>query len=154
MGQKLLIESFLLFNLEETSEITSHHKQTSSNQQRFQKHVHSLVDVFEKYDHPFTEESQDLIVLDSWDIVSYHVTETTPNIERIEKEQFQVFLSNRLISKEKSLHDPIKQNNFSIFLSGQSDEKEIQRKMKLQLWRNVFSCLLNCTFPVKCAMVT
>ena len=57
-----------------------------ANQQRFQKHVHSLVDVFEKYCNPFTKKSQDLIVLDSRDIVGYHVIETISNIERIEKE--------------------------------------------------------------------
>ena len=50
------LESFLPFNLEETSEIKSHHEQTSSKQHRFQKYVHSLVDVFEKYGNPFTEE--------------------------------------------------------------------------------------------------
>ena len=108
-------ESFLPFNLEETSKITSHHEQTSSKQQRFQKHVHSLVDVSEKYGNPFTEESQDLIVLDSWDIAGHHVIETISNIERIGKEQFQAFLSNILILKEESLYDPIKQNSFSIF---------------------------------------
>ena len=37
--------------------------------------IHNLVD--EKYSNPFTEESQDLIVLDSQDIVGHHVTETT-----------------------------------------------------------------------------
>ena len=108
-------ESFLLFNLEETSKITSHHEQTSSKQQRFQKHVHSLVDVFKKYGNPFTEESHDLIVLDSRDIVGHHVNETISNIKIIGKEQFQTFLSNRLILKEGSLYDPIKQSSFLIF---------------------------------------
>ena len=108
-------ESFLPFNLEETSEITSHQKQTCSKPQRFQKQVHSLDDVFEKYGNLFTEESQDLIVLDSRDIVGSHVIETISNIERIGKEKFQAFLSNRLILKEGSLYDPIKQNSFSIF---------------------------------------
>ena len=42
-----------------------HHEQTSSNQQRFQYKVHSLIYVFEKYGNLFTEESQGLIVLDS-----------------------------------------------------------------------------------------
>ena len=108
-------ESFLPFNLEETGEITSHHEQTSSKQQRFQKHVHSLVEVFEKYGNPFTEEQRDLIVLDSRIIVGHHLIETISNIERIVKEQFQAFLRNRLILKEGSWYDPIKQYSFSIF---------------------------------------
>lgn len=49
------------------------------------KHVHSLVDVFEKYGNPFTEESQDLILSDSRDKVGYYVTETISNIQRIER---------------------------------------------------------------------
>ena len=47
-----------------------------------------MVDVFEKYSNPFTEESQDLIVLESRDIVGRHVIETISNIERIGKEQW------------------------------------------------------------------
>ena len=79
-------ESFLPFNLEETSKITYHHEQTSSKQKQFQKHIHSLVDVFEKYGNPFIEESQDLTILDSQDIVGHHVIETISNIKIIGKE--------------------------------------------------------------------
>lgn len=94
------------------------------------KHVHSLVDVFEKYGNPFTEESQDLILSDSRDKVGYYVTETISNIQRIEKEQFQAFLSNWLISKEESLYNPFKENKFSIFSTpkrrkGDSQKNEI-----------------------------
>ena len=47
-----------------------------------------MVDVFEKYSNSFTEESQDLIVLDSRDIVGRYVYETISNIESIRKEQW------------------------------------------------------------------
>ena len=115
-------ESFFPFNLEETSEIKSHHEQTSSNQQRFQKHVHIYLRTMAGS--PFTEESQDLIVLESQDRIGHHVIETISNIKRTGKEKSPAFLNNRLISKEESLYDPIKQNNYSIFSTPKRQKRD------------------------------
>ena len=115
-----------------------------ANNNDFRSTYNSLVDVFEKYGNPFTEESRDLIVLDSRDIVGYHVIETISIIVRIGKKQFQAFLSNRLILKEESLYDPITQNSFSIFSTpkrrkGDSKTNEIKTlKKSCQLFAKLY----------------
>ena len=42
-----------------------HHEQVMSVQTNFQKHVESLVQVMESMGNPFTEDSHDLLVLDT-----------------------------------------------------------------------------------------
>ena len=84
-----------------------------SNQQQFQKHIDSMIDIFGKCENPFTEELQDGLVLDSQDLVDSYV----PLIPRIGEEQFQAFLSSRFALEKKSLYDPIKYNNIHILSS-------------------------------------
>ena len=140
MGQKLLVASTnlnpfyrLIWRKLAKSQVTMNKHPANNN--NFRSTYHSFVDVFEKYGNPFTEESQDVTVSDSRDIVGHHVIETISIIERIGKEQFQAFLSNRLILKEESLYDPIKQNSFSIFSTpkrrkGDSKTNEIKTLKK------------------------
>ncbi|KAL7373698.1 hypothetical protein ABVT39_012891 [Epinephelus coioides] len=53
-----------------------HHEQQPAMQEAFMKHVRSLTAVIEEMGNPFLEESQDLLVLDSKDIMSSAVADT------------------------------------------------------------------------------
>ena len=53
-----------------------HHEQTPAVQATFLKEVKSLVAVFEEMGNPFLEQSEDLLVLDTKDILDPSVAET------------------------------------------------------------------------------
>ena len=57
------------------SAVYRHHEQTLSVQQEFEKQVRSLIGVMEDMGNPFLEESPDLLVLDTGDIMDEKVVE-------------------------------------------------------------------------------
>ena len=80
-----------------------HHEQTKSVQKSFVNQVKSLVDVFGEMGNPFLEQSGDLLVLDTRDIIDPNVADTVRHIEEIGKVQFQEFINERLEKKNKIL---------------------------------------------------
>ena len=71
-----------------TAEIRSkRHEQHHGVQAAFQKDVKSLTSVLEELGNPFLDDSQDLLVLDTKDIMEQSVKETVKKVETIGKEQ-------------------------------------------------------------------
>lgn len=81
----------------------------------FAKDVKSLTHVMQDLGNPFSENSSDLLVLDSRNIVNTAVSDTLLNIEKIGIEQYELYVSERLINKTKRISDPIKRNNLHLF---------------------------------------
>ena len=65
-----------------------HHDQQPGVQAAFLKDVKALVTVLEDMGNPFLERSQDLLVIDTRDIMDTQVAETVRRIETIGNEQF------------------------------------------------------------------
>ena len=97
-----------------TSE-TRHHDQTKSTQVTFAQHVKSLVGLIEEMGNPFLEESKDLLRLDTRDIVDEAVASSICQAAERGKEQFQAFVTNRLIEGSTPLAEPIKKNKLLLF---------------------------------------
>ncbi|KAK3703666.1 hypothetical protein QZH41_002431 [Actinostola sp. cb2023] len=79
--------------------------------------VTSLVATFEDLGNPFIEESEDLLVLDTKEIAAPDAVGRLRQIETIGRDQFDTFLTERLLDRKKSLYDPIKRNKLSLFAS-------------------------------------
>ena len=126
---------------------TKHHEQTKSSQQRFYKHVVSLVASFEKAGNPFLEDSEDLISLDSRYILSSETVKTLQKVEEIGEKQFNNFVNGRLKSKKESLFDPIKRNK--IFLFNQPSQR-ISTAQKDQITTLKRSCQLFSQLYIAC----
>ena len=92
-----------------------HNEQTQSTQNNFKKQVKKLCDVIEEMGNPFKEESNDLLTLGTQDIVGSGVVETVRNVVTIGKEQFDVFLNDRIIERKTSLFIPLKKNSLPLF---------------------------------------
>ena len=90
-----------------TSE-SQHHDQTKSTQVTFAQHVKCLVGVMEEMGNPFLEESKDLLRLNTRDIVDEAVASSICQATERGKEQFQAFVTNRLIEGSTPLAEPIK----------------------------------------------
>ena len=69
-----------------------HHEQNPGVQATFLKEVKSLVAVFEEMGNPFLEQSEDLLVLDSKDILDASVAEAVRMAETLGVEQYQQFV--------------------------------------------------------------
>ena len=92
-----------------------HHEQAKHVQSKFLQHTTELCQVFEKMGNPFEEESCDLLVLDTRDVVSPEVASSIKNIQSLGEEQFQAFVRERLNEKSKSLFDTIPKNKLPLF---------------------------------------
>ena len=92
-----------------------HHEEHTAVQKTFRKQVLSLCDTFEEMGNPFVEDSNDLLILDSKEVVDPEVVETIQNIVRVGEEQYNLFFTERLNSNGKSLNDTIKRNKFPLF---------------------------------------
>ena len=109
---------------------TQYHDQTKSTQVTFAQHVKSLVEVTEEMGNPFMEESNDLLRLDTRNILDPAVASSICNAEEKGKEQYQNFETDRLLEQTTSLSEPIKKNKFSLFSRPPPREKS---KASLQL---------------------
>ena len=84
-------------------------------QKAFSRDVKSLRAVIEEMENPFTESSSDLLVLDSRNIADAAVAETVSKMEKLERERYEAYVSERLVSRTTQISDPIKRNNLHLF---------------------------------------
>ena len=108
-----------------------HHEQMSGVQATFQKQVKALCTTFVEMGNPFLEESKDLLVLDTRDIVDTSVAETVRKIEELGKTQFKAFVADRLEKQTVSLFEPIKRNNLALFSSPPPSKAKSSDKMQI-----------------------
>lgn len=109
-----------------------HHEQTESVQIKFLRDVRGLTAVMEEMGNPFEEESPDLLVLDTKEIMSPAVVETVRTIMKAGQDQFKSFEKERLAERSKLLNDVIKRNKFPLFGLG-STKAKLTPKSKQQL---------------------
>ena len=94
---------------------TCHHEQKRHIQAAFAQDVKSLVEAFEEMGNPFLEDSEDLLVLDSRNIVDASVRDAIQKIEQLGIDQYEVYVEERLVKQTKAIADPIKRNNLHLF---------------------------------------
>ena len=116
-----------------------HHKQHPSDQHAFQKEVQSLVVVFEEHGNPFVEKGQDLLVLDTRDIVDGSVGETVLEVETIGANQFAKFVNERLTSCEKAITEPITKNKLALFSNPSAKSHPTKQKIQLMSIKNDYN---------------
>ncbi len=105
-----------------------HHEESFSAQRNFHNHVQSLVDTINDFGNPFLDQSQDLLTLDTNDIVDQSVVETIQGIENLGREQFNSYFQSVLIDCTRSIREPIKKNNLCLFKCPKSKSKTKRSK--------------------------
>jgi len=118
-----------------------HHEQTAFFQKRFKDHVDKLCSEFNKMRNPFLGSDEDeLIQLDTRDVMGPNIVKTVNQIEDLGKEQAQSFMTERLLKKEKEIDAPIKKNKLPLFssantsssqLASKSEKKQLKKDMKM-----------------------
>ena len=92
-----------------------HHQQKRHEQIAFEKDVRSLSRTVEEMGNPFNEDSSDLLVLDSRDIIDPSVADTFLKIKKLGLEQYKAYVDERLVNRTKTVMEPIKRNNLHLF---------------------------------------
>lgn len=94
---------------------THHHDQEFSVQTQFTKHVKAMVEVFEELGNPFIEDSKDLIVLDTKEVLSDGAVESVRTVETIGQSQYEKYIDERLKQQSAPVSNIIAKNNLCLF---------------------------------------
>ena len=92
-----------------------HHEEVKGVQEAFAKEVKNLYSTTEEMGNPFKESTEDLLVLDTHDILDLSVAVTIKNIVKNGKQQCEMFVEERLEKRCESILDPIKSNKNYLF---------------------------------------
>ena len=104
-----------------------HHDQKKSNQKSFMKDVSSLINTMLEIGNPFSEDSQDLIALDSKQIMPKEVTDFVKGAKMIGQDQYELFVTERLRRGYVAITaDTLKHNKVALF--GTPTEKKGSNK--------------------------
>ena len=109
---------------------TRHYDQTASVQSAFVKDVRSLVDVMDELDNPFEEDSEELIDLHTKQFAGSLALKNVRKVGMTGKDQFQIYIIERLVDRIKSIYDVIPRNKLKIF---GSPSPKIASKSKQQI---------------------
>ncbi len=92
-----------------------HRDQQPHVQLDFVRDVKSLTNSIEEMGSPFTDNSNDLLVLDTRNIVDAAVIYTVRHIEELGQQQYDTYVQDRLVNQTTSIAVPIKRNNLALF---------------------------------------
>jgi len=120
-----------------------HHEQHLGAQVSFLREVKSLVAVFEEMGNPFIEQGEDLLVLDTRDVLDTSVVEAVRKAEILGEKQYKEFFKERLIKCEKPISDVIPKNKLTLlrYSPAKSLSKQKMQVTALQNDCNLFSRL-------------
>lgn len=119
----------------ETSATTSndqnlkHHEQTYSQQMAFKNDLQSVISSFEDLGNPFMEDDEELVALDTKDVMSDEVVQTVKNVINIGQEQYKSYVDTRLIKRSTAITTPLKKNNLRLFGSQEKDQPKHKTKL-------------------------
>ena len=86
---------------------TRHHDQTASVHVAFVNDVRSLVAVIDELGNLFEQESEELIARHTNECAGSLAVENVRKIEMMGKEQFQIFITERLFDRTKTIYNVI-----------------------------------------------
>lgn len=108
-----------------------HHEQRKGVQSTFRKQVKAMCSTMEEMGNPFIERSEDLLVLDTRDIVDSSVAETVRSIEQVGQQQYKEFVAKRLQERSTPLSEPIKRNKLPLFSRPSPSRKKSNDKLQI-----------------------
>ena len=104
------------------------------------KQVQSLAEVFTECGNPFIDESGDLLVLDTRNIMTPEVVSTVNCIETLGQEQYKLYCKERLDTKVKLISNVIPRNKLSLLF--RSPVKRLKAKHQMTISTVKQNCAL------------
>ena len=106
---------------------TRHHEQSPAAQKTFLEKVQRLTMVLEEMGNPFTEETGDLLTLDTKDIAESSAAERVATHLQKGKEQFKTFMDK--LDDGQYFYQSIKKNSIDFFKTGTGQSKQSEKKL-------------------------
>ena len=113
-----------------------HHEQKPSVQKSFHHDVESLLTSIEEMGNPFSEDSSDVMSIDTKYIMPAEVVECIYTAEKVGKKQYDTYVEERLEKCTKPISDTIKRNNLALPGNAQQKVKKSADQKKLIILRN------------------
>lgn len=114
---------------------TQYHEQTPAVQNVFAKDVQAFVDTVEVMGNPFLEDSKELLVLDTKDIMPETVVESVKTAHMIGQSQYDKYAQEILQDCSKSITDRIHRNSLPLF-STPSKQPRSKYQQQISLLKN------------------
>jgi hypothetical protein len=111
-----------------------HHEQAAHVQTSFSKDVFSLVSTNDEMGNPFMEDSSDLLVLDTKDVMDECVVQFVKQAQKTGQSQYDTYVSERLVKCTTPITDTIKRNKTALF--GYESKSHTAAHDKLAVLRN------------------
>jgi len=111
------------------------------------KDVRTLIAVFQEMGNPFLKNTQDLLVLDTRNIMETPVAETVRKIESLGEKQYTKFVEERLELCTKPVTDTLPKNKSPLFSRSQT---KMQLKQQMQLAAVKSDCSLFLRLYIAC----
>ena len=92
-----------------------HHEEGFCTQKAFHEQVLCLVETINDMGNPFLEDSPELLVLDTQDVMNESVMHTVRTIEAIGRDQYNDYHKSVIEERTRSINDPIKKNSLPLF---------------------------------------
>ena len=119
---------------------TRHHKQTAHHQTAFAKDVNFLITVFNELDHLFLENSNELLTLDTKDIVNEDAVKSILSAKKLGIVQCKTFVANRIINSKLPFTNILTRNNLSLL---HKPKKRDLKSFKTSALKKIISVFLD-----------
>ena len=116
---RLLTEFENQFMEEQENTRCKQHEQGLSTQVLFQKHSNSFYETMMCMGNPFKDDCPELLALDSRNCANEDVITTVQKIKNIGVTQYQKHVSDVIVTRSVSIHQPIKKNSLA-YLKGKN----------------------------------
>ena len=107
-----------------------HHDESLYTQENFQEKTLRLVEVIKDYGNPFTDDCNELLILDSRDCADEKVILSLKQLEILGKKQYCKFKTNVLETRSQKIQDPIKKNSLPLFRTPKNRKQSKSNQIK------------------------
>ena len=133
--QARLLKEFKKDFVGREDEMKYHHEEGFPTQKNFKEQAMTMADIISDLGNPFSDDSDELIALETRNVMDATVVNTIRTVESLGQEQYQRYRQAVIIDHTQSIHDPIKKNSLPLFRSPQKKLKSKQTG-KMSLLKN------------------
>ena len=108
----------------------THHEEGLSHQMRFHNQVNKLVEEINGLGHPFEEQCQELVILNTRECADDSVVAKVCQIEKLGEKQYKQYRKEVLEDRFKPIHATIKKNLLPLFSTTKRKTKATAKKIK------------------------
>ena len=113
--QARLLKEFEQEYISEDGTKQQHHEEGMSTQKIFKEQALALVHTIRGMSNPFVDDTSDLIMLDTRNVIDESVVNTVRTVESVGRDQYNKYHDTVIKNRTNSIHEPIKRNKLPLF---------------------------------------